>query len=84
MATLQVTEWLIREAIAADEPLSIVDAVTKAIPIAAAKDDGHTWWQAIRVIRLHVSPDKSGPAILADAIAAQGKTNIYASKGPKP
>lgn len=84
MAALQVTQRLVREAIANEQKLSIIDALTQAIPMSAAKCPARTWWQATSVLLRNTAEGKSSLAILSDAIAAQGKTNIYASKGPQP
>lgn len=84
MATLQVTKRLVSEAIQAEEPLSIIDALDHAIPMAAAKCAHRTWWQAVRVVLKHTGEGKSSLAILADSIAAQGKLNLFAKRGPQP
>lgn len=82
MATLQVTKRLLSESVDG-EHLTIMEAVDKAIPMAAAKDSVRTWWAAMRVIFRHTEADKSSLAILSDAIAAQGKTNRFANYGPQ-
>lgn len=84
MATLQVAKRLIGEAIRDGKPLSVIDAIRDASTKSAAVCEARTWWQAVRVVHKHTTADKSSLEILSDAIAAQGKTNIYAKKGPKP
>lgn len=82
MSALQVTKRLVIEGHQSDQQISIVDALGKAVHMAAARDTVRTWWSAVRVIVRHTSVDKSSLEILADAIKAQGRTNIYAAKGP--
>lgn len=84
LATLQVAKRLIGESVGSGTNLTVMEAFDKAIPMASVKDPVRVWWSCVKVFIRHAEPDKSTLATLADAIAAQGKTNTYASKGPKP
>lgn len=84
MAALQVTKRLVLEGHRSDNNISIIDALGKAVHQAAAVDPVRTWWSAVRVIVRHTSTEKSSLEILTDAIEAQGRTNIFRSRGPKP
>jgi hypothetical protein len=82
MATLQVVKRLISESTNGVH-LTIMEALDKAVPMAAPKDPVRAWWAALKVIFRNTTADKSTLQILSDAIAGQGRTNIYAAKGPK-
>jgi formate dehydrogenase assembly factor FdhD len=82
MSALQVTKRLVTEGHQSGNQVSIIDALTKAVHMAAAVDTVRTWWSGVRVIVRHTSVDKSSLEILADAIQYQGMTNLYAAKGP--
>ena len=84
LSALQVTKRLVLEGHRSDNNVSIIDALSRAVGMAAPVDDGRTFWAAVRVIVRHTSPEKSSLEILSDAIEAQGKTNLLAQKGPKP
>lgn len=84
MAALQVTKRLVTEAHRDDRSLSIIEALGQAVGMAAPVDDGRTFWAAVRVIVRHTSVEKSSLEILSDAIEAQGRTNLFQQKGPKP
>ena len=83
LSVLQVTKRLVLEGHQSGNQISIIDALHRAVPMSAPVDPVRTFWSALRVIVRHTTVDKSSMEILADAIAAQGSTNIYASKGPR-
>jgi hypothetical protein len=80
LSVLQITKRLVLEAKQSDGSLSIMDALAKALPMSSPKDQARTWWSALRVLHRNASQEKSSLAILADAIAAQGKTNAAIKK----
>lgn len=82
LSALQVSKRLVLEGHQSGTQISIIDALRKAVPMSAPVDSARTFWSALRVVVRHTSVDKSSMEILADAIQAQGTTNLFAAKGP--
>lgn len=84
LAVLQVAKRLFGEALKTGPAITVVQAVDKAIPMAAPKDPVRARHYALRVlIRNTPTMGKSPLAVLADSIRGQGLTNKFQAKGPQ-
>lgn len=83
LAVLQITKRLVGESLHKGAPLSVVQAMDHAIPMASPKDPVRARHYTLRILMRHTEMNKSALSVLADAIAAQGKTNQLQAKGPR-
>jgi hypothetical protein len=84
LGTLQIAKRLFMESLTKPPALTVIQAVDRAIPLAAPKDPVRVRRYVIRVLLKHTHVKASPLTVLTDAIAAQGKVNSRQAKGPQP
>lgn len=85
LSALQIAKRLMGE----HHRLSLHEAVTLAVGMAAPKDEYRVWFQAVRAVMRHAPavPPKDRKElidVLTETIKDQGRVNAFAKEGPQP
>jgi hypothetical protein len=82
LAVLQITKRVFGEALREGPALTVVQAMDRAILMAAPKDPVRARRYALSVLIRNTTLEKSPLQVLSDAITAQGRVNRFMKKGP--